>query len=174
MAKDLQGRAAKQESQLQCTRNEIVEARAAAERAQVAEEAREPLERRVAELSAQLLAEQQRVAEMLVEMAAPKTPPTSAAKGLEWTGPTPKQARDELRARGRQPRRRPRDGPPHPTRLLHVRPLPELRVVWVVLVVVVQGGLPQGTVALPHPPRSVANQLGETKKQILCSFNFFY
>jgi len=71
--------------------------RASAERAQVAEDAREPLERRVAELSAQLLAEQQRVADMLVEMAAPKTPPTSAAKGLEWTGPTPKQARDELR-----------------------------------------------------------------------------
>ena len=72
--------------------------RASAERAQVAEDAREPLERRVAELSAQLLVEQQRVADMLVEMAAPKTPPTSAAKGLEWTGPTPKQARDELRA----------------------------------------------------------------------------
>ena len=47
--------------------------RASAERASAAEEAREPLERRVAELSAQLLAEQQRVADMLVEMAAPKT-----------------------------------------------------------------------------------------------------
>ena len=50
---------------------------------------------------------------------------------------------------------------------LHVCPLPELRVVRVVLVVVFQGGLPQGAVDLPHPPRSVANQLGEAKKQIL-------